>query len=61
MTKNFSDTRNAIVIAETKDGYYIYHRGGGKYPYGAAIGSKTIDMAMTLEGAWNAIRDHRER
>ena len=61
MIKNFSDTKNAVVIAATKDGYYIYHRGGGSYPYCAAIGGKTIDMAMTIEGAWNAIRDHRTK
>lgn len=61
MTKDFSDTRNAAVIEATEDGYYIYHRGGGTYPYGAAIGSKTIDIAMTIEGARNAIRDHREK
>ena len=60
-TKDFSDLRNAIVIKETEDGYYIYHRYSDLYPYGAAFGSKTIDMAMTIEGAWNAIRDHRER
>lgn len=58
---NFSDTRNATVIATTPDGYYIYHRGGGRYPYGIAHGCRTLDMAMTLEGAWNAIRDSRER
>ena len=61
MTRDFSDTKNATVIAATSDGYYVYHRGGGMYPYGAAIGSKTIDMAMTIDGALNAIRDHRER
>ena len=60
MKKDFSDTRNALVIGTTDDGYYIYHRGGGKYPYGAAIGSKTIDMAMTIEGARKAIIDHRK-
>lgn len=59
MKKDFSDTRNAWVIETTDDGYCIYHRGGGKYPYGAAIGSKTIDMAMTIEGARKAIIDHR--
>jgi len=61
MIKDFSDTYNAVVIETTADGYYIYHRGGGLYPYGAAIGSKTIDMAMTMEGARNAIRDHRTK
>lgn len=61
MIKDFSDTRNALVIETTDDGYFIYHRGGGKYPYGAAIGSKTIDIAMTIEGARNAIKDHRAK
>lgn len=61
MYKDFSDTKNAIVYKETADGYFIYSRNGGKYPFGAAHGSKTIDMAMTMEGAQNAIRDHREK
>ena len=60
MNKNFSDTKNALVYKATEDGYFIYSRGGGKYPYGAAYGSKTIDIAMTFDGASKAIRDHRE-
>ncbi|KAB0577211.1 hypothetical protein EI53_01233 [Fusobacterium naviforme] len=59
--ENFSDTRNTIVYETTEDGYKIYSRKGGKYPYGAAIGNKTIDMAMTIEGARKAIIDHRRR
>ena len=58
---DFSDTKNALVYKTTPDGYNIYSRKGGKYPFGAAIGTQTIDMAMTIEGAWNAIRDHREK
>lgn len=58
---DFSDTKNALAYRKTGDGYYIYSRGGGRYPYGAAYGNRTIEMAMTFEGALNAIRDHRER
>lgn len=61
MYMDFSDTKNAFVYKETEDGYFVYSRCGGTYPYGAAIGHKTIDIAMTFEGACNAIRDHRER
>lgn len=59
--ENFSDTHNAIVYEVTDDGYKIYSRGGGKYPYGAAYGNRTIDMAMTIEGARKAIIDHRRK
>lgn len=58
---DFSDTKNALVCKTTPDGYNIYFRNGGKFPFGAAFGSKTIDIAMTSEGTWNAIRDHREK
>ena len=58
--EDFSDTYNTIVYEETEDGYKVYSRKGGLYPYGAAIGNRTIDMAMTMDGARNAIRDHRE-
>lgn len=53
---NFSDTHDTVVYIND-GGYQIYSRKGGRYPYGVAKNYRTFDMAMTMEGAKNAIRD----